>query len=305
VPASAGLRRDPRGGRGLDPAGPEFIIAAPRRKGRPWQRRPFSAGGKREFFNPQKGITVAEAAADVAALSDRYHFLVRRLHSLTGIIPVGAFLCIHLSINAAIMAGSNAFQFAVDQIHMLDRLGILKAVELLFILFPIAFHAVVGVLIWLEGRPNLTTYQYLGNLRYTLQRWTGLIAIAFILIHLWHMHWSIPLPGGNLFRAEAAANTTVAAMGSWWTTPVYAIGLLCSVFHFANGIWTFLIVWGISIGPRSQTISGGACAIIGILLGLLGFGALIKIKAMDTASPSPPSVTGHTAAYHDRTDFSV
>jgi succinate dehydrogenase / fumarate reductase cytochrome b subunit len=248
---------------------------------------------------------VAEVAADAGALSDRYHFLVRRLHSLSGIIPVGVFLCIHLSVNASIIAGPKAFQYAVDQIHKLDGLGILKPVELCFILIPIAFHAFVGVLIWLESRPNLASYQHVGNLRYTLQRWTGLVAIAFILIHLWHVHWAVPLPGGGLFDAHAAADSTIAALGAWWAGPVYAIGVLCAVFHFANGIWTFLIVWGITIGPRSQTMSGGVCAVIGILLGLLGFGALIKLKTMDVSTPAPPAATTHTTAYHHGPDFPV
>ena len=95
-------------------------------------------------------------AAEGTALDDRYHFVV----------------------NASIMASPNAFQYAVDQIHKLNNLGILKAVEVLFIFVPIAFHAVVGVMIWLEGSQSLATYRYCGNIRYTFQRWTGIIAVA-------------------------------------------------------------------------------------------------------------------------------
>ena len=89
-------------------------------------------------------------------------------------------------------------QFAVDKIHMLSSLGILKAVEVVFIFLPIAFHAFVGFFIWLSGQSNVSTYQYVGNLRYTLQRWTGIVALFFIVAHLWHVHWIIP--GGSESR---------------------------------------------------------------------------------------------------------
>ena len=123
----------------------------------------------------------------------------------------------------------------------------------------------------------------------------------FIVLHLWHVHWIIP--GGAEFDAHDAARTTVQALGRWWAGPVYAIGVLCAVFHLANGIWTFLITWGITIGPRSQTISGRVCLIIGILLGLLGIGALIKIKTMDTSTMTSPSVVQrHTTGFDDGTN---
>ena len=244
---------------------------------------------------------VAEATADAGAFGDRYHFLVRRLHSLTGIIPVGVFLCVHLSVNASIMAGANAFQFAVDQIHNLNRLGILKAVEVAFIFIPNGFHALVGLLIWLTSRPNMLQYRYGGNIRYTLQRWTGVITVVFILVHLWHVHWIIP--GGSEFDPHAAAESAVAALTGSWTTPIYALGVLCAVFHFANGVWTFLITWGITIGPRAQTGAGYFCGIIGIVLGLFGMGALIRLKTMDLApQAAPPTTELHSAAFNDRAD---
>ena len=244
---------------------------------------------------------MADVTADTAAFTERYHFLIRRLHSLSGVVPVGVFLCIHLSVNASIMAGPQAFQFAVDQIHKLNNLGILKAVEVLFILGPIAFHAIVGVIIWLSGMPNMMRYRYGGNIRYTFQRWTGLITIAFILVHLWHIHWVIP--GGVEFNTHAAAEATVSALSRWWAGPIYAIGVICAVFHLANGIWTVLITWGITIGPESQRRSGYVCAIIGVVLGLFGIGSLITLKTTDISAMTPSAeVENHTAGLADGTD---
>ena len=238
---------------------------------------------------------MAELTAQTETLGQRYHFLIRRLHSLSGIIPVGVFLCIHLTINATIMIGGEAFQNAVSLIHSLNKIGILPAVELLFIIAPIAFHALVGILIWLTGSVNVLQHRYCGNARYTLQRWSGIIAIFFIVAHLWHIHWI--LPWGAEFDAHAAPASTIAAMASGWTAPVYAIGVICAVFHFANGLWTFLITWGITISPKSQRGSAWVCGLIGLVLLAFGLGALVKLKVAETpVEPAATHVTeGHVA----------
>ena len=242
-------------------------------------------------------MTVADVTAETGGVTERYHFLIRRLHSLSGIVPVGVFLCVHMLLNGSIIAGGDAYQNAVSLIHSLDRVGILKPVEVVFIFIPIAFHAIVGIMIWLTGQTNVAAYQYGGNVRYTLQRWTALVTVVFVLAHLWHMHWlGAWLPGGAQFDPHAAPASAVAAMDAWWFGPVYAVGLICAVYHFANGIWTFLIVWGITIGPRSQRGAGYVCAVMGIVLGLLGMGSLYKIKTMEASTTPPPSgVEVHTA----------
>jgi succinate dehydrogenase / fumarate reductase cytochrome b subunit len=33
---------------------------------------------------------------------------------------------------------------------------------------------------------------------------------------------------------------------------LFLVGTLASVFHFTNGIWTFCITWGITVGQRAQ-----------------------------------------------------
>lgn len=248
---------------------------------------------------------MADVTADTVGLSERYHFLIRRLHSLSGIVPVGVFLCIHLSVNATIVAGPGAFQYAVDLIHAMDKLGILTAVEVLFIFLPIAFHAGVGIIIWLTSTPNVLAYPHGGNIRYTLQRWTGVATAAFILVHLWHMHWIgawIPHPADfNPFDPHAAPGTAAGAIQyAWWYTPLYGLGVICAVYHFANGIWSFLITWGVTIGPKSQRISGYACVVFGVILGVFGLGSLIKLKFMDASTPAPVhEVSKHTVLdYH-------
>ncbi|MCA9106383.1 MAG: hypothetical protein KDA83_13215, partial [Planctomycetales bacterium] len=116
----------------------------------------------------------------------RHEFLLRRLHSLSGLIPVGAYMIVHLLTNSLTMMGTAPFQNAVYQIHALGPA--LPLVEWGFIFIPILFHAIFGVVIIFTGRSNVAHYGYAANYRYVLQRITGMIALVFIFLHVFHLH---------------------------------------------------------------------------------------------------------------------
>ena len=103
-------------------------------------------------------------------------FLLRRLHSLTGIIPVGAFLFEHILIsNSTAITGPEAY---ARQVSFLANLPLVFFLELFGIWIPIAFHALYGFYIWYRGDGNAIAYPWSGNWMYTAQRWTGGIAFA-------------------------------------------------------------------------------------------------------------------------------
>ncbi|MEO8497250.1 MAG: succinate dehydrogenase cytochrome b558 subunit [Planctomycetota bacterium] len=212
----------------------------------------------------------------------RHEFLIRRLHSLSGLIPVGAYMCIHLLTNASTLDSSATFQRAVYQIHSLGHL--LPLVEWVFIFIPILFHAVIGVVIIRGGLPNYGSYKYTNNLRYTLQRATGMIAFVFIMWHVFHMHgwfhfdaWregvAEPL-GGAQFAPYNAASSLGAAMSGVVYPIFYAIGVLSSVFHLANGIWTMGITWGVWVSPAAQKRADRVCIVFGVALAFVGLSAI-------------------------------
>ena len=73
-------------------------------------------------------------------------FLLRRLHSLTGIIPVGAFLFEHILIsNATAISGPDAY---ARQVSFLANLPLVFFLELFGIWIPILFHGLYGFYIW-------------------------------------------------------------------------------------------------------------------------------------------------------------
>src|SRR5512146_2152510 len=71
----------------------------------------------------------------LAYVGGRHHFLLRRLHSLTGVI-FGGYLVVHLIVNATI-AQLGSYQVQVNKIHDLPMLW---AVEWIFIFIPILYH---------------------------------------------------------------------------------------------------------------------------------------------------------------------
>ncbi len=240
---------------------------------------------------------MASQSNQTIAFTDKYYFLIRRLHSLSGIVPVGAFLCVHLLANSTILVAKDGseFQTAVDRIHALGPL--LVPVEIAFIFAPLAFHAIVGVAIWLTASSNAQHYRKFSNVRYTLQRTSGILAAVFIVYHIWQMHWlGAPFFGGGQFDPHNAPNTAaVAIQSAAWVKFAYAIGVATCVFHFANGIWTSLITWGITIRPRTQKVSGYICATIGVVLLAVGLGALRGFGTFPVEDAPQHAVTAEAA----------
>ncbi|HEY6564986.1 MAG TPA: succinate dehydrogenase cytochrome b558 subunit, partial [Pirellulaceae bacterium] len=219
----------------------------------------------------------------------RNEFLIRRLHSLCGLVPVGAFMTVHLLTNASVNAGSAAFQKNVYMIHGLGPL--LPIVEWVFIFIPLMFHAILGVVIIRGGVPNTQNYPYRGNIRYTLQRVTGMIAFAFIMWHVFHMHgwfhgerWLAVARRflGAQFAPYNATSTAGAAMQASILIPIlYSVGVLSSVFHFANGIWTMGITWGVWISPAAQQRASYVCGAFGVFLAAVGLSAVVGFQRVD------------------------
>src|ERR1700733_13385361 len=97
-----------------------------------------------------------------------YSFWLRRLHSLSGIIPVGAFLFEHILIsNATTISGPSAY---ARQVRFLANLPLVLLLELFGIWLPILFHGLYGFYIWYRGGTNVGDYPWTGNWVYNAQR---------------------------------------------------------------------------------------------------------------------------------------
>jgi succinate dehydrogenase / fumarate reductase cytochrome b subunit len=209
----------------------------------------------------------------------RHQFLIYRLFSLAGLMPVGAFLVVHLLTNASVLAGPGVFQSRVDMIHSLGPL--LVPIEWAFIFLPMLFHAVVGFVIIANGLPNVGSYSYVGNVRYTLQRATGMIAFVFIIWHITQLHWLGTPFGGGRFDPHHATSSAAVVLRPLLITILYAVGILSTVFHFSNGLWTLGITWGLWTSPGAMRRANWISIMVGVLLGGAGLGALGGMRSVD------------------------
>jgi len=210
--------------------------------------------------------------SDTPSFLERHQFLIYRLFSLSGLIPVGAFLAVHLLTNASVLGGAASFQARVDMIHSLGPL--LVPVEVAFIFLPMLFHAAVGFIIIANGMPNVGTYRYAGNVRYTLQRVTGMIAFAFIMWHVAQLHWLGKPIGGGQFDPHHATSTAAEALRPAWVTAIYVVGVLSVVFHFANGLWGIGITWGLWTSPHAMRRANVVSIVVGLGLAAAGLGSI-------------------------------
>lgn len=207
-----------------------------------------------------------------AAIPQDHSFLWRRLHSISGIFPVGFFLVEHLFSNAFALRGAEAYN---KQVAFLVSLPFLFVIETTFIFIPILYHGIYGVYIWWRGESNVGDYPWAGNWLYSLQRVTGIVAFAYILFHTWEQRFT----GEHLYlNPSASYDKVVNSLANPLVAGVYFVGMVAACFHFAYGLWLFGCKWGLTPGPRAQKFSGLACGLIGLALlsmGLLTLGKFV------------------------------
>ena len=209
-------------------------------------------------------------------------FLLRRLHSLSGIIPIGAFLIEHFVSNAFATRGPAAY---TKQVELLSSFPFVVGLELFGIWLPILYHALYGFYIWYRGETNVGDYPWTGNRMYAAQRWTGGIAFFYMLYHTWHLRFS----GVHLLsHPEAAFPKVQAEFQNPWIVAFYAVGVIAASWHFAYGLWLFAAKWGITPGDNARRKFGYVCVVIG--LAFMAVGAATMYSFLTT--PLQPLNTG-------------
>ena len=185
-----------------------------------------------------------------------YHFLIRRVHSLLGLVPIGLFLIFHMVLNLSARGGPEMYDKVIGTMRSFP--GII-VVELVVIFIPIFLHAIYGLWVVFTGQSNVLNYKYARNWYYLIQRISGVYTFIFIIAHVCllrfgdasfaSIHQFISNPAGLIF---------------------YALGVLFAIFHFANGLWAFAITWGITIGPHSQKVLSYVLVVVFVIMAAVG-----------------------------------
>ena len=193
-------------------------------------------------------------------------FYWRRLHSLLGVIPVGLFLTQHLVVNHFATKGPQAFN---DAAHFMENLPFRIFLEVFMIYIPILFHAIYGIYIAFTAKNNPGTFGSFRNWMFILQRVTGVFLVVFIAWHVWETRLAAA------FGAEVNFQMMADILASPFMFVFYVVGVVAAVFHLANGLWSFMVSWGITVTPRAQRISTYVTMGIFVILSFVGIQALV------------------------------
>ena len=200
-------------------------------------------------------------------------FLLRKLHQLTGIVPLGMFFFVHLYTNSTALNGAKVFNEHVSGIH---EMPYLLFIEIGGIFLPLLFHSVYGILISSEAKPNALNYGFARNWFYIFQRITGIYLFFFLLFHILNFRFGL-LPGLNMTpvagNADKAFGIVSTEFAITWVLVVYILGLLATAWHLAYGFFLFAVDWGIVIGERAQKVTLYACLGLAVFLGIVGINA--------------------------------
>ncbi len=210
----------------------------------------------------------------------RDSFVLHKLHSLSGVFPIGFFMIQHLLANSYSLRGEKEFNTVVSVFGYLPFVAVM---EWVLIFIPLLFHSIYGFFITAEMRANVGVYQYSRNWLYLLQRISGIVAFLYIGYHTystWGIKKMYELAGGD--RAHEMGFRSISYDAMLWRfedplyVAIYVLGISMSAFHLANGLFNFGIRWGITIGATAQKVSGLLWSGVGIALLLIGVGTALN-----------------------------
>ena len=199
-------------------------------------------------------------------MSRESDFYLRRLHSLLGLIPVGLFVAQHLVINHFATRGEEAFNNASN---FMGNLPFVLFLEWFIIYLPLMFHAFFGIYIAFTARNNVQRYGTFRNWMFFWQRVTGVFLVVFIAWHVYETRIQ------KAFGADVDFDMMANILSSPFMLAFYIAGVLAATFHLSNGIWGFLVTWGITQSPRSQKIATFVALGAFVILSVIGVQALI------------------------------
>jgi succinate dehydrogenase / fumarate reductase cytochrome b subunit len=200
-------------------------------------------------------------------------FILRKLHQLTGVVPLGIYFVVHMYTNSTALSGARVFNEHVQDIH---NIPYLIFIEIFGIFIPLAFHSIYGIIISGEARPNIGNYSYPRNWFYFVQRISGAFLFFFLLFHILNFRFGM-IPGLNTTPVAGHADQAFSIISHEFQGDViffiYVLGIIATAWHLSYGLWLFAIDWGIVIGERAQRLTLYACIAIAIFLGVVGINA--------------------------------
>lgn len=174
--------------------------------------------------------------------------------------PLGVWTLNHLWNNLSAFRGATAWEDSVTHYgHPLAHFA-----TMVLVLLPLAIHTAWGIQRIASSRPNNQKYKFFENTKYLLQRLSALGVLAFLGAHIFK---AMIEPRFIENHPESFANIAAQMAHHTPTLAVYILGTLGVAYHFANGIHSFCMGWGIAVSRRS--LNKIAIASYGVFLAML------------------------------------
>jgi succinate dehydrogenase / fumarate reductase cytochrome b subunit len=203
-------------------------------------------------------------SVQVAQRSIPISFFLKRLHTLTGVLPLGAYLILHLWQNLSVLGG---FEFFSERLKSSSTQSILT---LVFVLIPLAVHVVLGLLrLYISGN-TLGHSRQSGNVRYLLQRVSAVVGGAFLLWHIWQAR---QLEGAQAWREMLVFPGMAFA---------YLIGGLAVIFHYCNGLWSAALSLGFLQDKKMQQMLLVFVLLLFVILAMAFVVTVLRFSAVET-----------------------
>ena len=229
-----------------------------------------------------------------ADVSDRRGPLLQRLHSLSGVVPLGAFLLFHVWITSSLGTSRAVYDRQVGFLHSGPLLGLL---EFVLVLVPLVYHGAYGVVRSLQPRdPN---HAYDTDVMVTLQRATGIVVLVFVAAHVWEFRgqtWThgLAVSSYSTVLAEDLSSThrgiPLIALG-------YLAGIAATVFHLVAGMSSFCTTWGFTTTFTARNRARVLFRVVGAMIFALSAALVVQVASgtrlfpADDASSAAPCGT--------------
>jgi succinate dehydrogenase / fumarate reductase cytochrome b subunit len=217
--------------------------------------------------------------------------LIRRLFTLSGTAPLGAFLVLHAITNSRATSGEASF---LRSVAAYDRVPGLFALELVLIYVPLLFHAAYGT--WL-----VVTRKALAEPVARPQGWplamraTGVVGGLFVLAHLLELRFRIPgaRPTGGQLLTWLTADLSSTFHGWPLVAAGYLFASACTTFHFAAGTWA--VFARSPLGENDSRARRGTAwaAVVGAVVLWLAFANTVVLHATGARLFGSPAAEGN------------
>jgi succinate dehydrogenase/fumarate reductase cytochrome b subunit (b558 family) len=210
----------------------------------------------------------------MATMTSRTKERLSRLHAITGVLPVGIFLAVHLWINAKATQGPAQYGRLVSALQTFPGIHVL---EVSLILLPLSFHAGFGAYLTLNRAHSLPR-PYAKPWTRSMQRLTGALTLVFLIYHLCEFRLRVlvgSMTPADFFPTLTSSLSSTTSFGIPAVAGAYLLGLAATSYHFANGLASFCVRYCNVATERGSLFVGAACTAIGAVCFLVGANTVV------------------------------